>query len=79
MNFISVFCLLLLYLRIKPPETFNVNKTDVYLSYFKKKLKQFGEMNEILIIFHFGLNPIKTYQSRSNLDKVKNKIKILSV
>ena len=32
MNFISVICLLLLYLQIKPPETENVNKTDVSLS-----------------------------------------------
>ena len=79
MNFISVICLLLLYLQIKPPETENVNKTDVSLSYFKEKLKWIREMNEILIIFHFGPNPIKTYQSRSNLDQIKNNIKILSI
>ena len=36
MNFISVICLLFLYLWIKPPETFNVNKTEGTLSYFKK-------------------------------------------
>ena len=28
MTFISVICLNFLYLHIKPPETFNVNKTD---------------------------------------------------
>ena len=47
MNFISVICLQFLYLGIKSPETINVNKTDVILSYFKKKLKWIGEMNKI--------------------------------
>ena len=36
-------------------------------------------MMDILIIFHFGPKPIKTHQSRSNLDQIKNKIKIISI
>ena len=79
MNVINVICLSFLYISIEPPETFNVNKTYVSLSYFKKKLKCIGEMMDILIIFHYGPKPIKTHQSRSNLDQIKNKIKILSI
>ena len=41
------------YLRIKPLKSFNVHKTDGTLSYFKMKLNRIGEMNEILLIFHF--------------------------
>ena len=39
MNSLSVICLLVLYLRIKPPATFNVDKTDGTLSYFLKEIK----------------------------------------
>ena len=43
-----------MYLRIKPPKTFNGNKTNVTLSYFKKKLKWISERNEILFFFYFA-------------------------
>ena len=79
MNSSSVICLLVLYLRIKPPATFNVDKTDGTLSYFKKKLKRIWEMEEILLMSHFGPNSIKIYQSRSNLNQNKSKIKILPI
>ena len=62
-----------------PTDLLMQKNPDVFLSYLKKKLKWIGEMNEISIIFHFGPNPIKTYQSQPNLDQIKNKIKILSI
>ena len=51
MNFISVICLLFLYLWIKPPETFNVNKTDGTLSYFKEEFEMNWQKERNILIF----------------------------
>ena len=66
-----------LYISIEPPETFNVNKTYVSLSYFKEKIEMiwqnYGYIN------NFGPKQIKTHQSRSNLDQIKNKKKLFQL
>lgn len=70
MKCINFICSYLFYIQIKPPETFNLNKTDGTLSFFKEEIEKNWRNERNFINFHCGPNPIEIYHSRFNL---KNK------